>query len=385
MKISQAAICSALLAAFVAGCGGDAGSSADVDDGAEDFAQAQVALANGETKIAARGFAEAARKCETNFEARLQLALANIKLGEVDGAVSAAAAARALRPDSAEALLVAGQAAYLKRDYDAAVDDFNAVVKDAQLLAALRSAALAARAVVEIGRQDVDAARITLFTAKRLDPRNAAAWYHLGCLSRDVYRFTEAALEQFEVAVRLMDARDERAERLSRTIIPALREQRQQEAAARPGAQSRNPGEAARLIAEGQKLQGRRRMRDAIAKYAAALKADPLSDVAALAYAELQKANLPKDRAAAAPLVEKVLAAYRVVIDENPSVQKHYLAAARLAYDHQLWMQAAAIMDRAISHDAENKQTLDLLVASLLKAGKTKQAGMWRDYRQNLK
>ncbi|MGN0852013.1 MAG: tetratricopeptide repeat protein [Kiritimatiellia bacterium] len=377
----------ALLAAGVAGCGEDRPDPAleVVDDGTEDFEKGKTAFANNELKIAAGFFTDAAAKCETNFEARLQLALVNLRLGEVARANQAVAEALAICPESAEVRLVDGQVAYLMQDYARAVGDFNAVANAKTLPKRLQSEALAARAVVEIARQDVDAARITLFRAKRLDPLNAAAWYHLGLISRDTYHFTEAALEQFQMAARLMGARDERARRLSRDVIPALRAQLQQAAAAKSGADRRDPGTAAKLIAEGESLRKRKRIRDAIRKFAEALKADPLSDKAALPYAELLGANVPRDAKAAAETVAKALEAYRTVIDQNPSAQAYYLQAARLAYKHGQYMQCAAIMDRAISHDPENKQTLDLLVASLMKTGKTKQAEMWKAYRQGLK
>ena len=43
------------------------------------------------------------------------------------------------------------------------------------------------------------------------------------------------------------------------------------------------------------------------------------------------------------------------------------------------------IMDRAVAHDPEKRATLDLLTASLLKAGKAKQAEAWKAYRAELK
>ena len=108
--------------------------------------------------------------------------------------------------------------------------------------------------------------------------------------------------------------------------------------------------------------------------------ADPLSDAAALKVATLVALN---DKTAAG--VDKALQAYRTVIDQQPQKQANYLAAARLAYENKRWATAAAIMDRAIAHDPENRQTLDLLIASLQKAGKTKQAECWKAYRAEVK
>ena len=42
-------------------------------------------------------------------------------------------------------------------------------------------------------------------------------------------------------------------------------------------------------------------------------------------------------------------------------------------------------MDHAVAHDPENRTTLDLLIASLQKAGKGKLAEIWKAYRAEVK
>lgn len=310
----------------------------------------------------------------------MQVALVNLRLGEVDAADAAAADAIAVEPESAEARLVSAQAAYLKKDYRRALEAFDAVAAEKSLPAALRSDALVGRGVVEMAQNASDEARISFIRAMRANRRSAAAWYHLAVLARDVYRFNEAALEQFEMASRFSDPRDARAKKLSRDVLPALRKAIASASARKPGADKRDLAAAAKLLAEGEALQKKKMIRGAIKKYEAALKADPLSDAAALKVATLVALN---DKTAAG--VDKALGAYRTVIDQQPQKQANYLAAARLAYENKRWATAAAIMDRAIAHDPENRQTLDLLIASLQKAGKTKQAECWKAYRAEVK
>lgn len=385
IKMPFAGICLVALAAMTAGCGGASdGETAANDDGCANFARGEAALANNDLATASVEFAAAAQKCETNFEARLNLALIGLRLGSVEEAARAAAEARTLRPDSAEALLVDGQAAYLKEDYARAIADFNTVAKEPSLPASTRSDALASRAVVEIAMKDADAARISLFKAIRLDRRNAAAWYHLGYVSRDVYHFDEAALMHFRMAAALMKANDERTLKLTRDMIPAIQGKLQQENASRPGAKTRNSAAAAKLIAEGIDLRSKKRTTNAIRKFKAAMEADPFSPEAALQYATTLSANMPKDAAEARKSAEKALGAYRVVIDATP-YRKHFLNAARLAYKYRMYIQAATIMERAISHDPADADGLDVLIASLIKSGKKKQAEMWEAYRQSLK
>ena len=370
-----------LLAACLAGCG-DAPKAPEAppDDGSADFARAKVELEKQDLPAAAAAFASAASKCETNLEARIQLALINLRLGEVEAANAAATNAVETCPESAEAHLVAGQAAYLKKDYRRAIDLFAKVAAEKSLPDAMRSDALVGRGVVELAQNASDAARISFLRAMRLSRRNPAAWYHLGVLSRDVYRFDEAALEQFEMAARFSNPNDARAVKISREVIPALRKAIVSAAASKPGVAKRDPAAAAKLLAEGEALQKKKAIRAAIKKYEAAFAADPLSDAAALKYATLVALN---DKTAAG--VDKALAAYRAVIDQRPEKQANYLAAARLAYENKRWATAAAIMDRAVSHDPENRQTLDLLIAALQKAGKTKQAEAWKAYRAEVK
>ena len=324
---------------FLAGCGGSEKTPTPADDGSAAVAKGMAELQAQNVQGAIASFKKAAQACETNFNARLQLSLALLRLGEISAAELAVKEALALDPDSAEARLAEGQVAYLKKDYARAIETFAAVAAETSLPATMRSDALASRGVVELAQGAGDSARVSFLRAMRLNRRNASAWYHLGVLSRDTYRFTEAALEQFEMAARFSDPREERTKKISRDIIPALRSARMAATASKPGVAKRDPAASAKLLAEGEKLQQKKQIRAAIKKYEAAFNADPLSDA----------------------------------------------AAARLAYTNQRWITAVQIMDHAVAHDPENRTTLDLLIASLQKAGKGKLAEIWKAYRAEVK
>ena len=369
-----------VLSVFLVGCDGAPAKSDPPDDGSAAVAKGMDALAGQDVRGAIEAFRKAARVCETNFEARLQLTFAHLRLGEIDAADQAVQEALALCPESAEARLAEGQVAYLKKDYARALVAFDAVAAEKSLSASLRSDAFSSRGVVEMAKDSADAARISFLRSMRLNRRNATAWYHLGVLSRNTYRFNEAALEQFEMAARFSDPREERTKKISREIIPALRSALMAAAASKPGVAKRDPAASAKLLAEGEKLQQKKQIRAAIKKYEAAFAADPLSEGAAVKYAQLLSLN---DKTTAG--VDKALAAYRAAIDQRPERQANYLAAARLAYTNKRWITAAQIMDRAVAHDPENLQTLDLLIASLLKAGKSRQAEAWKAYRAEVK
>ena len=136
-----------------------------------------------------------------------------------------------------------------------------------------------------------------------------------------------------------------------RKVIPDLRAAIQRAAAEIPGVATRNPETAAKLLAEAQAREETKRLPQAKKKYAAAIEA---------------------------------LLAYRAVIDQRTAVQKNSLEAARLAYANRRWATAVRIMDRAVAHDPQNKESIDVLIGALMKAGNDKLAKAWGEYRKDL-
>ena len=346
-------ICSlALLAACVAGCGKDPATNAET---------------------------LAAPVEKPDFDTLMRTAVDGIAQKDADAAASASAQALALQPESAEAHLLAGQAACLRQDYDEARAQFTSVIKAKSLPAALRAKAYVGLGTVDFVQHDADAARFSFLQARRLDSRNEAAWYYLGMIYRDTCRFTEAALEQFQIFARLSRPDEPHAESVVRKVIPDLRAAIQRAAAEIPGAATRKPEAAAKLLAEAQELEEKKRLAQAKKKYAAAFEADPLSYPVALGYARLLKRT-----ETTAEGVDKALLAYRAVIDQRPAVQKNSLEAARLAYANRRWATAVRIMDRAVAHDPQNKESIDVLIGALMKAGNDKLAKAWGEYRKDL-
>ena len=312
-------------------------------------------------------------------EACLQDAIDKLADDKIDEAATAITNAIALLPDSAEALMVEGQVAYRKKDYAKAKKNFDAVASEKSLPAKLRGAALAARAVVEFKQNDFDAAHLTLFRAFRLNRNDPVVCYHLGRLARNTYHFNEVARERFAVAAHFSDPNDPRTKKL-RDEIRAIDAEVAQEAASRPGATTRDAGAAAKLIAEAEGLLKKNRVTAATKKYEAALAADPFSYPAARETARLLTKT---DKSSTG--VDKALLAYRTAIDLRPAMQENYLAAAQLAYANKRWATTVSILERAIAHDPENQKSLDLYIAALKNAGKTKQSAAWSAYRQELR
>ena len=217
------------LVALIAGCG--------KNDGTSEFEKGEYAYSVRDYGAAAMFYREAAAKNPTNFTARLRLAISLMNRGDLTGAKAAVDSARALKQDSAEAVFIDGQLAYLTKDYKRAKDAFDAISGTKSLPLSIRSQALSARAVMEIAAGAFDRARVSLWRAMRMDRRNAAAWYHMGHLSRDTYRFNDAAIAQFGMASRLMKD-PVRAKEITRDVIPALHESLRSKMAAKQGAHS---------------------------------------------------------------------------------------------------------------------------------------------------
>ena len=381
-------ISSLFLLVFLVGCGdrparpeSDGPTVRRVDDGAADVAKGFEALGQQDATAASAHFATAAAKCATNFEARLQLALVRNQLGDVAGANAASAEALALCPDSAEARLVDGQAAYLANDYPRALAAFAAIVGEKTLPAALRSEAWASRGVVELAQSQPETARISFLRARRLKRNNASAFYHLGMLYRDKYHYDDAVvMEQFLMASRMLDAKDPRASKILRDIIPPLKSSIAA-AAAKRGEAKRNPAKSAKLLSEGKALEAKKQTTAAMKKYEDAFAADPLSGPAAYAFAMLKGANV---RLGNQNDVDKVRDAYHAAIADNPSSQAYYESAAQFLYKHKRWANAIKVLEKAIAHDPDNLKALDLLIAALKKAGRGAESERWDEYLKTL-
>jgi tetratricopeptide (TPR) repeat protein len=181
-----------------------AGCGRSRDDFQASLAAGKAAYAAGDYRTAAHRLEASVRVCATNLEAQVMRALTAIAMGDMTLAQQAAEAARACDPASAEAFLLEGDVSWHAKDFARAKAAYGAVAEARDVPAALRSQAYASRAVVELAENAFDAARISLWRALRLNRRNAAAWYHLGVLSRDTWKFDEAALLQFDMAARLL-------------------------------------------------------------------------------------------------------------------------------------------------------------------------------------
>ena len=318
----------------------------------------------------------------TDFDSLMKKGANSLAQRETGTAIEVTTKALELRPESAEAHLLAAQAAYRGEDFKRAYEYFSAVAKEASLPPVLRAKAYAGLGLVDYaqGQDHYDIARIEFHHAILLDPRNEMAFYHLGKLYDEIYHFPVAARDQYRMFECLSERShpgNSRAKRVKETIVPRLNRDLAKQRAAGGG----NATQAAPLVQEARLLREKKQTTAAKKKYEEARKIDPQSYDAALGYAELVK-----ETEKTADGAEKAIKAYMRAAFLKPGLPENYLEAARLAREYERCkIQAAEIMNCAVAHHPQNRKILDLLIASLQNVGSEKQAKGWGEYRETLK
>ena len=368
--LSIAAI-AALVCTFV-GCG--------PSDGTRELELGRKAYEARDLKKAARLFGECAALAPGNADAAVYLARTKLETGDVQGARECIARAAELAPDDVDVRLVAAQAAWHAKDYDAAGEGFTSVAEDANLPPELRAQGWTGLGIVEMSKERHHLARIAFLRAIRLDRRNAAAWYHLGLVYRDAFGYYEAALEQFEIFVRLEEAANPRVQKVLRTVIPALKEQITREAANRPGVSKRDSSASAASLAKAEAAWKRGNFRNARDAYQAALAADPLSYPAALG---LAKAWAKTDTTKAGQT--KAYENYKLACTLRAGAISTFIVAGRLAMSLGYVAQASEIFSRAVAASPTSIQAIDGLIDALKRSnGHKADARAYQLYRESI-
>ena len=363
---------SAVLAAAILGCG--------PRDGSKEFREGKEAYELRDLKRAEKLFERSIVLAPQDADRLLYLARTELELGELAKAQEAIGRAAANSDGDADVVLLKSQIAWHAKDYATASSGFSEIANDPKLEASVRAQGWAGLGVVEMTCDNHHLARVAFLRALRLDRRNAAAWYHLGLLYRDGFGYLEAALEQFEIFVRLEEEASPRVQKVQRTIIPALKEQISRAATERPGAAKRNSSACATLIAEAEAAQKKGNAKGAREAYQKALAADPLSYPAALG---LAKAWEKTDATKAGQ--QKAFEAYKAACALSPSAVSTFLATGSLAVKLGYSSQAVEIYSRAIAANPVSLDAIDGLIRVLRKGGKAdKVANAYQKYRDSL-
>ena len=375
MSFSQSSVlrcASVVLVAAILGCG--------PRDGSKEFEQGKTAYELRDLKKAETLFARSAVLAPQDADRILYLARTELELGELAEAQLQIAKAVAIAGDDADVRLLKAQIDWHAKNYEDAAKGFSEIAEDIRLEASVRAQGWAGLGVVEMTCDNHHLARVAFLRALRLDRRNAAAWYHLGLLYRDGFRYLEAALEQFEIFVRLEQEASPRVQKVQRTIIPGLKEEIARVATERPGAAKRNSSVCATLIVEAEAAQKKGNAKGAREAYQKALVADPLSYPAALG---LAKAWEKTDATKAGQ--QKAFEAYKSACALSPSAVSTFLATGSLAVKLGYSSQAVEIYSRAVAANPTSLEAIDGLIRVLRKGGKAdKVATAYQKYRDSL-
>ena len=372
--------CLAALAAIV-GCGGEP------PDGKKEYAEGEAAYAVRDFAKAERGFTDCLKYAPSNVDALLMLARTRLDLGKIAEAREAIAAAEALAGGDCDVLLLSGQAAFHARDYEKAVKAFRAVAENVELAPAVQAQGWAGLGVVQMAMMSVsqsmavrDVARTCFLRAIKLDGRNASARYNLGVLYKNAFSYNKAALDQFEIFVRLEKTADKRVQDVQQKTIPAIRDEIAAADARRDGVAKRDSAASAAALRKAEAAWAKGTFKTAKLRYGEAYAADVLSYPAALG---LAKAWEKTDASKAGQ--QKAFEAYKSACALSPSAVSTFLAAGSLATKLGLTLQAVEIYSRAVAANPTSLEAIDGLIRALRKSGgKTKVAEAYQQYRLSL-
>jgi len=360
-----------VLLAVMCGCGSK--------DGTRELAQGREAYEARDLKKAEQLFEESLALAPQDVDRIVSLARVKLDLGELSAAEDLVGRAESLAKGDADVAMLSGQVAWHAKDYKRAAKIFLALATDMNQDPAVRSDARSAIGIIEMTCSHYHLARLAFLRAILLNRQNAAAWYHLGLLYRDGFGYLEAALEQFEIYVRLEVTASPRVQKVQRTVIPALKEQIAHAATEHPGVARRDSSASAAAIAKAETATKKGRHKEARQSYEEALKADPLSYEAAIGLAKTWE-KLDSSPAGLAKAFEN----YKIACQLHPGTISTFLTAGALAMRLGYHLQALEIYSRAVAAGPTSLEAIDGLIRAMRKTGKSNEAQSYQIYRDSL-
>ena len=366
----SSALSAAALALAVAGCG--------PKDGVKEYEAGRAAYEARSCEKAERLFAKSLQYAPENVDALVMLASVQRDLGKMSEAAETIAKAEALSPGSADVVLLDAEIAFHLSDYARSAKLFRDVAEDAEATPEARSLGWTGLGIVEMTSEHRDLARIAFLRAIRLDRRNPSARYHLGLLYRgDSFGYLDAALEQFDVFVRLGEKADPRAQHAQRVIIPGIKEDIARRAASRRGVEKRDAAASAAALARAAAAMKKGNYKTARSEYEAAYRADVLSYPAALGLAKAWEKTDTTNTGR-----QRTLDWYKEACSLKPGAISTFLAAGELAAKMGQHATAAELYSRAVAANPSDISAIDGLIRALRRTGSGKVADAYQSYRE---
>ena len=307
-------------------------------------------------------------------------AASRLALGQLDAAASAVSNAWLLAAEDVDVRLLKAQIDFHAGDSESATRLYRGVAEDDSLDRKVRAQGWAGLGVVDLCSNARDAARLDLLRALRLDGKNAAAWYNLGCVYRDGFSFYAAACDCFETYVRLETNDVERVKRVQHNYIRNLREERANAILEIPGARNVNAAACSKALQAAEAAEKKRTFKTAKLRYEEAVAADPTSFKATVG---LARSWLRTDPTAAGRT--KALDFYYRAYTLSPSSVSTLIEAGNLAYSSGNVLRAVKFYSSAMAADPTNTTAIDGLIRSLRKNSQKPTADAYQGYRDFLK
>lgn len=316
---------------------------------------------------------------EPTVDGFVEEASAALAAGRLADARVAISNAWVLAAGDVDVRLLKAQIDFHDRNYVSSAKLFKGVAEDAALDRKVRAQGWAGLAVVDLCGNDRDAARLDCLRALRLDGKNASAWYHLGYIYHNGFKYYEAASDCYECFVRLETNAVEKVLKAQRNYIPALREERTNSILEIPGARTPDRAACTKALQAAEAAIKKKTFKTAKLRYEEALKADPTSAPAAVGYAKLL---LRTDTTADGK--KRALEYYCRACKLNPSSTSTFIAAGELAASIGNHLTARELYSRAVAADRTNVTAIDGLIRSLRKNKQKNTADAYQLYREFL-
>jgi tetratricopeptide (TPR) repeat protein len=348
------------------------------------YQEGTEAFAKGEYNEAQISLVESLEHNPNDVNALLMLTRSYLMLGKIPLAVQTIEKALTIEPTALDVLQLGGQTGFYAAKYDLANKCYRTICENAKSSSSDKAIGWVGLALVDIismvdGKADIkrERARVNLYKAIRLDPRNASARYHLGVLYRD-FGYNEVALDQFELFLRLENQDRDRAEKVRSSIIPAVKESI---ASARSfaGSSKNDAVSSAKFMKQAIEAWNKSHYKTAKLRYNDAYNADKTNYRAAYGLAQAWEKTTPTK----AGYVE-AFKYCKIACTLRPTSKEMLLKSAMLAAKAGNSLGAVESYSRALCIGFNDATVVKSFVRELKNVGKKDIAGIYQDYLNSL-
>lgn len=344
-----------------------------------------------QTAFADKDYPKAVAHCRRSLElssdqidVAVLMARAALEAKDLDSAKEAVEKAKALGPNDVSVIQLSGDLALAGGDYAEAIKIFTKLVTDPEYRNRpdIQAIGYTCRGIANLAHYRAgnapddcrDRAHIDLLQAVCLDRDGAkAAYYHLGLLYADVFKYRSAAIDQFNNYCHRMKGSDDEHVEKAQSRIAGLKNDRQAELKRIPGSDSIRSSECAKAIQNAKKLEATN-PKLALAQYEAALKYNPTKFEAAKGAAEMAK-RVDRTRAGLVRACNYYKKA--ALLESDPSVLKNVGdLSLRLGQN----ITAVEYYCRALASSPEDKAAVDGLVRALSATKRGRASGAYKMY-----